>query len=235
MQLARAAGREPERAVDPVLLRAVGVQPGPGHEVAPVVEVEVRDRDRRRVELELPQAPEDAGPAVEEEGALALQEVPGLGAPGVRPGGGGADDGQAHLHILAHHGQEDPGRDREAGARRSRQGGEDHRAGASGRRDGGHLHGPPPDAGADRGDRDPGGRGRRRHLHPLRRAHDARAADPRRPARERGRGRARRRRRDDPARGRRRAQGAGRRRDLHAGRAGLRDRRVPQGERPGRS
>ena len=47
-----------------------------------------------------------------------------------------------------------------------------------------------PDAGADRRDRDPGGRRRRRHLDPLRRAHDARAADPRRAEGERDRRRA---------------------------------------------
>ena len=37
---------------------------------------------------------------------------------------------------------------------------------------------------------------------------------------------------NDPPRGRRVAEGAGRRRDLHAGRAGERDRRLPPGQRP---
>ena len=67
--------------------------------------------------------------------------------------------------------------DRQARSRRSRPGREDHRESAARRGHGGHLHGPPPDAGADRRDRDPGGRGRRRRLDPLGRAHDARPAD----------------------------------------------------------
>src|SRR5581483_9564698 len=95
------------------------------------------------------------------------------------------------------------------------------------RRHGGDLHRPAPDAGADRRDGDPGGRGRGRDLDPLRRAHDARPADPRRAARERRRGRPRRRRRDDPGRGRRGAARAGRCGGLHTGSADERDRRVP--------
>ena len=95
------------------------------------------------------------------------------------------------------------------GPRRARSRREDHRPRAARRRHGGHLHRPAPDARADRRDGDPGGRRRGRHLDPLRRAHDARAADPRAAARERRRGRARRRRRHDPAgrRGRAEAQG----------------------------
>ena len=51
---------------------------------------------------------------------------------------------------------------------------------------GGDLHRPPPAARGDRRDGDPGGRGRGRDLDPLRRPHDARAAD-RRPASRAGR------------------------------------------------
>ena len=62
-------------------------------------------------------------------------------------------------------GQARPGR-----ARPGRQGG---RPGAARRRHGGHLHRPAPDPGADRGDRDPGGRRRGRAVRAVRRAHDA--------------------------------------------------------------
>src|ERR671918_301070 len=101
-ELAPAPGREPERALDPVLGRAEGVQPGPGHEVSPVVEVEVRDGDRARIDRQLAETAQHARTAVEEELLLALHEVAGLDAPRVRPRGRGADDGQAHVHILAH-------------------------------------------------------------------------------------------------------------------------------------
>src|SRR5215213_9639606 len=82
-------------------------------------------------------------------------------------------------------------------------------------------------AGADRRDRHPGRRRRRRHLDPVGCAHDARAEDPRRPARERRGGRARRPRRNDPDRGCCGAATTGGRRGLHSGRADDRDRRVP--------
>src|SRR5262249_28173061 len=89
------------------------------------------------------------------------------------------------------------------------------------------LHGPPPDARADRGDRDPGGRRRGWDLDPLGRPHDARAPHPRPAPRPRGGRRARRRRGHDPGRRHRRAQEARRGRGVHAGRADGRDRRVP--------
>jgi methylmalonyl-CoA mutase C-terminal domain/subunit len=71
-----------------------------------VVEVEVGDRDRVdvRAAVALAEAAEDARAAVEQEPAgvrRALQEVARVRAPRVRPGRGGADDGQAHPHILA--------------------------------------------------------------------------------------------------------------------------------------
>src|SRR5205814_5802111 len=135
---------------------------------------------------------------------------------------------------LRRRGEEDPCGDREARSGRARPRGEDHRPRAARRRYGGHLHRLAPDPGADRRDGDPGGRGRGRHLDPLRRAHDARAADPRRAARERRGRRDRRRRRDDSGGRRGRAAEARRRRDLHAGRADLRDRRLPQGRGAGR-
>ena len=65
--------------------------------------VEVEVRDRHRVDREgagLAEAAEDAGAAVEEEPSLALDEVSGLGTSRVRPRGRGADDGEAHRHIL---------------------------------------------------------------------------------------------------------------------------------------
>ena len=128
-------------------------------------------------------------------------------------------------------GAEDPSRHREARSRRTRPRREDHRARAPRRRHGGDLHRPPPDARADRRDGGAGGRRRGRHLDPVRRAHDARPEDPRRPARQRRRGRARRRRRHDSDRRRRGVEDAGRRRGLHARRADDGDRRVPA--RPG--
>src|SRR6476661_203246 len=123
-------------------------------------------------------------------------------------------------------GREDQSRRREARPGRARPRRQDHRPRAPRRRHGGHLHRSPPDSRADRRDRDPGGRGRRRHLDPVRRAHDPRAEDPRAPARERRRGRRGGRRRDD-SRGRRRgaAQARGRR-CVRAGRADDRDRRL---------
>ena len=137
------------------------------------------------------QPTEHAGPAVEENAAaVGLEHVARVRAAGVRPGGRRADDGQAHRGILPMC-RDDSSSDRKARSGRPRSGREDHRESLAGRRDGGHLHGSPPDAGADRRDRDPGGRGRRGRLDPVRRAHDARAADRRRAARERRRRRAR--------------------------------------------
>ncbi len=84
-----AAGREPQLG----LLALAGAEhdaPHPGHEVAPVVEVEVRDDDgvEPRPPFGLPQAREHSGPAVEEDACAAgLDEVAGLGAARVRPGG----------------------------------------------------------------------------------------------------------------------------------------------------
>src|SRR5581483_7194626 len=140
----------------------------------------------------------------------------------------------AMTFLYCRRGREDSSRRREAGPRRARPRREDHRARAARRRHGGHLHGPAPDAGADRRDGDPGGCGRRRHLDPLGRAHDARAAHPRALARERRRGRRGRRRRHDPGRRRRGVEAAGRRRGIRAGRADRRDRRFPQGRGRGR-
>ncbi len=73
-------------------------------------------------------------------------------------------------------GEEDPRRRGQARPRRARPWRQDHRSRPPRRRHGGHLHGPSPDARADRRDGDPGGRRRGRPLDPLRRAHDARAA-----------------------------------------------------------
>ena len=67
----------------------------------------------------------------------------------------------------------DPGRRRQAGPGRARPGREGGGPRPARRRHGGHLHRPAPDAGADRGDRDPGGRRRGRPVRALRRAHDA--------------------------------------------------------------
>ena len=97
-----------------------------------------------------------------------------------RPCGRGApvSDSAPRLHVLKRfeHPEQDPRRRRQARPRRPRPRREDHRARAARRGHGGDLHGPAPDARADRRDRDPGGRRRRRPLDPLRRAHDARAA-----------------------------------------------------------
>jgi methylmalonyl-CoA mutase, C-terminal domain len=67
-----------------------------------VVEVPVRDRDRvqTRPALALPQLREDAGTAVKKEPAWPFEQVPGLGAAGVRPRRRAADYGQFHAHIL---------------------------------------------------------------------------------------------------------------------------------------
>ena len=126
---------------------------------------------------------------------------------------------------------QDPSRRRQAWSRRPRPRGEDHRPRASRRGNGGDLHRAAPDPGADRRDRDPGGRRCDRALDPLGRPHDPRPAGDQ-PAARAGR----RRRRDhgrghDPGRRRRGAQGARRRRGVHPGRAHGRDRRVHRGRR----
>src|SRR6185437_5377538 len=72
---------------------------GPGHEIAPVVEVEVGDDDRveLRPRLEPAQPRQHSGAAVEQEPAAVLfDEVSGLGAARVGPGGRAADDVDAH-------------------------------------------------------------------------------------------------------------------------------------------
>ena len=71
---------------------------------------------------------------------------------------------------------EDPRRRRQARAGRARPRRQDHRPRPTRRGHGGDLHRPAPDAGADRGDGDPGGRRRGRPLDPLRRPHDPGAA-----------------------------------------------------------
>ena len=68
-----------------------------------MVEMEVRDRDRVEVrpDVALPQPRENAGPTVDEQSAaVVLDEVSGMGATGVGPGGGAADDGEFHRRIL---------------------------------------------------------------------------------------------------------------------------------------
>ena len=69
-----------------------------------MIEVEVRDRDRvdaRPAVVESAQAREHAGPAVEQQAPLALDEIAGLGAARVGPGGGAADHRELHTPILA--------------------------------------------------------------------------------------------------------------------------------------
>src|SRR5947209_4524647 len=86
----------------------------------------------------------------------------------------------AHARALARgfrlreRGAQDSSRDRQARSRRTRSGRQDHRARPTRCGHGSDLHRSAPDAGANRRDRDPGGRRRRRDLDPLRRAHDAR-------------------------------------------------------------
>ena len=80
-----------------------GVKLGPGEEVASVIELKGRDRDRIDLaEATLAQPSQDARAAIEEERPGPLDEVPRLRAPRVRPRGRGADNGELHLHILAH-------------------------------------------------------------------------------------------------------------------------------------
>jgi hypothetical protein len=99
-ELLPASRRQPQLRLRQRLPGTEQTAPDPGDEVAPVVEVEMRDRDRldRRPRFQLAQFREDAGAAIEEEPAL--DEVPGTGPAGVRPGGGGADDPETHRRIL---------------------------------------------------------------------------------------------------------------------------------------
>src|SRR5262245_21427167 len=125
----------------------------------------------------------------------------------------------------------DPRRHREGRPRRARPGCQGDRPRTARRRHGGDLHRPPPDSRAGGRDGDPGGCRRGRHLDPLGRAHDARAAHPRPAARTRRGRRARPGRRHDPCRRHRRSEAARRGRGVHARRADPRDRRLPP--RPG--
>ena len=76
---------------------------GPRHQVAPVVEVEVRDHDRVDVgpAFLLAQARENARTAVQQDPPRALDEVPGLRAARVGPGGRATDDRQLHSLSVA--------------------------------------------------------------------------------------------------------------------------------------
>ena len=68
-----------------------------------MVEVEVRDRDRVEVgpPARDPERRQHAGAAVEQQPARPFDEVTGLGAARVRPGGRRADDGDLHARMLA--------------------------------------------------------------------------------------------------------------------------------------
>ena len=67
-----------------------------------MVEVEVRDRDRvhLRPAVLLAHAREHAGPAVEQNPPRAFDEIPGLRASGVGPGGRAPDDFESHKRSL---------------------------------------------------------------------------------------------------------------------------------------
>ena len=76
---------------------------GPRHEVAPVIEMEVGDDDcvHSRPRLEPAQTRQHAGAAVEQEApTVLLDEVARLGAAGIRPGGGAADNVNSHAAYL---------------------------------------------------------------------------------------------------------------------------------------
>src|SRR5205085_10415775 len=96
--------RQPEPGPRPLAVEPEHRSPDPRDDVAPVVEMEVRDRDRvhLRPGLALPQAGEDAGPAVEEEPPATLHEIPRLRPAGIGPGGRAADDGQPHRYIFSY-------------------------------------------------------------------------------------------------------------------------------------
>ena len=93
------AVRQPKLRCRNIAARAEEAAESPRDEVAPVVEMEVGDDDRveLRPRLEPPQARQNAGAAVEQEPAAVLfDEVSGLGAARVGPGGRAADDVDAH-------------------------------------------------------------------------------------------------------------------------------------------
>src|SRR5207244_8325580 len=94
----------PQLGPRPPAVEAEHRAPDPRDDVAPVVEVEVRDRDRvhLRPGLALAQPGEHAGPAVEEEPAPTLHEVPRLRPARVGPGGRRADDRQPHCYISSY-------------------------------------------------------------------------------------------------------------------------------------
>ena len=102
-----------------------------------------------------------------------------------RPGASAGSRLRGNLAPREH--PQDPRRGGQARPRWPRPRGQDHRPRAARRGHGGDLHGPAPDARADRRDRAAGGRRRGRPVDPVGRAHDARAADRRRCSGERGR------------------------------------------------
>jgi methylmalonyl-CoA mutase C-terminal domain/subunit len=67
-----------------------------------VVEVPVRDRNRVDLRAVLSEPAEHAGTAVEQKLPRSFEQVTGLGASGVGPGGRRTDDGQLHELILSH-------------------------------------------------------------------------------------------------------------------------------------
>ena len=102
-QTVDSTGRQPEVGRRDSLSWSERRPEDPRHEVAPVVEVEMRERDRLDpgpAAVERAQAGQHTGPAVEEEPALALDEIARLRAAGIRPGGRAADDGEPHRRIL---------------------------------------------------------------------------------------------------------------------------------------
>ena len=86
--------------------RAVQIQrtPDPRHEVAPVVEMEMRDHDRLDASASsstVRRRPSTPGPQSRSTVPGAVDEVAGVGAARVRPGGRAADDGQIHARMLS--------------------------------------------------------------------------------------------------------------------------------------
>ena len=105
LELLAPAGRHPELGRILLAGRADHQPPDPGNEVAPVIEVEVADDDRVDARpavggVQLPQPRQDARTAVEQQSPRALDQIAGLSAAGVRPGGRRAHDGQFHIPIL---------------------------------------------------------------------------------------------------------------------------------------
>ena len=97
-QLFLAGGRKPQLGRVDVATRPEHRAEGPGHEVAPVVEVEMRDHDRLDVgpAFLFAQARQHSRSAVQEDASRAFDEVSGLCAPGVRPGRRAPDDREPH-------------------------------------------------------------------------------------------------------------------------------------------